>query len=246
MSRGRPDFTMSQSGALAPQHDEKEPRLRPKLATSRGAAAAAERSADSGSTRGLKGERTRRRIMDATARLLKERSFGDIRITEIARAADIVQPNFYTYFPSVDAVVLALADELSLDPLAEFLKREWRGEEGLRLARALAERAIAFWREYGPIMAIVNLLADKQRAEFAEARVRSTRALYKGFEAKVAAAQAEGRLSGSMQPRLVGYECVAVLASAGGRYDLFRASGFSHEELIETHAQMLCRILGAA
>ena len=195
------------------------------------------------SSRPTKGERTRRRIMAATVKLLKEKSFADIRITEIARGAEIVQPNFYTYFPSIDAVVLAIAEELSMDALADFVEPEWRSGEGLRLARGLAEQAIAFWREHGPIFGIVNLLADTQRGEFAAVRVRAARKLYKAFETKVRAAQAAGRMSEAMQPRLVGYECVAILSSAGSRYDLFRASGFSHEELVETHAQMLYRLL---
>ena len=96
------------------------------------------------------------------------------------------------------------------------------------------------------MLAIVNMLADKRYGEFPSLRVRKMRDLYKGFEAKVRLAQAQGRLSPAIQPRLAGYECVGMLAAAGSRYELFRASGFSHEQLIETTARVLHRLLGAA
>ena len=196
--------------------------------------------------RGQKGARTRRRIMDATAQLLRERAFGDIRITEIARVAEIAQPNFYTYFSSLEEVVLALTEDLSFEPLVSQLQPEWEGEAGLDLARRLVEVSIAFFREHSAMLAIVNMLADKRYGEFPSLRVRKMRELYKGFEAKVRLAQAQVRLSPAIQPRLAGYECVGMLAAAGSRYELFRASGFSHEQLIETTARVLHRLLGAA
>lgn len=196
--------------------------------------------------RRLKGARTRRRIMEATTELLRERTFSDIRITEIARVAEIAQPNFYTYFSSLEEVVLAIAQELSIQPLVGFLEPEWEGEAGLQLARGLSEASLAFFREHAAILAIVNLLADMQHGEFGALRVRQMRDLYKGFEAKVRKAQAAGRLSPGIQPRLVGYECISILSAAGSRYALFRASGFSHEQLVETTAQIIHRILGAA
>jgi AcrR family transcriptional regulator len=192
-----------------------------------------------------KGERTRRRIMDATAQLLKVRPYGDIRITDVARVAEIAQPNFYAYFSSLEAVYLALARELNVDPLVEFVEPEWKGEAGLALARRLAQAAIDFWRARAQIFAILNVMSDERHGEFAAIRARVTRNLYKAFEAKIREAQAKGRLSKSIEPRLAGYECITILTSSGIRYDLFRASGFTHEQLVETHAQIIHRLLGA-
>jgi AcrR family transcriptional regulator len=192
-----------------------------------------------------KGARTRRRIMEATAQLLHERTFADIRITDIARAADIAQPNFYTYFSSLEAVVQALGEELSVEPLLGFLEPPWTPDNSLDLARGLAEAAVTFFREYGPIFAIVTLLADKQFGDFPNVRLRLMRPLFSACEVKVRAAQAEGRLSTAMHPRLAAYECVSILASPGSRYALFRDAGFTHRQLVESTAQMVCRLLGA-
>jgi hypothetical protein len=39
-----------------------------------------------------------------------------------------------------------------------------------------------------------------------------------------------------LKPRLAGYECVGLIASAAGKYLQLRESGFSHKQLIETNA----------
>lgn len=195
---------------------------------------------------GKKGARTRRRIMEATAALLAHRPLGDVRITEVARAAEIAQPNFYTYFASIEDVVLALGEDFSVGSLAELLDPDWDGEQGFDLARRFVEAAIALLREHGPVLSIVNMLADQQHGEFPSLRVRQMRSLYKGFEAKIRQAQAAGRLSPAINPRLAGYECVGLLSSTAQRYDLFRNSGFSHPQLVETTARLLHRLVGAS
>ena len=75
----------------------------PQHAQTRMAGRAAQIGDKNAQPRETKGARTRRRIMDATAAMLAERPFNDVRITDIARAAEIVQPNFYTYFASLEA-----------------------------------------------------------------------------------------------------------------------------------------------
>jgi AcrR family transcriptional regulator len=201
-------------------------------------AAHSEPSVD-GQVYGPKGARTRRRIMEATAALLTVRRFNDIRITDIARAAGIAQPNFYTYFASIDEAILAIGREISADSLGGYLEADWEGEAGVEHARGLAEAAIELWRRHSEVFSIVGVLADQGHAEFAALRVRQMRVVYKGFEAKVRKAQARGDISADITPRLAGYECVSVIAGAGQKYDLYIASGFSREQIVETTARML-------
>lgn len=190
-------------------------------------------------TRGPKGNRTRRRIMDATSKMLSERPFADIRITEIARAAEIAQPNFYTYFANIEEVILAVAREVSADGLSVHLEPDWDGEDGLEHARKLVSAAIELWLQHRGVFAIVGDLADKRHGEFAVTRVRQMRAIYKAFEIKVRKAQAAGRIPMAVTPRLAGYECVSIIASAGQKYELLMASGFSPDQLVETTARLL-------
>lgn len=174
-----------------------------------------------------------------TAALLAERPLADIRVTEIARAAGIAQPNFYTYFANIEEAVLALARETSFDTLTVYLDHDWDGEPGMEHARRLVEAALEVWGQHKAVFAIVNVLADQRRGEFAAVRVQAMRSVYKAFEAKIAQAQAAGRLSKAITPRLAGYECISVLSSMSLRYQLMMASGFNHEQVVETTARLL-------
>lgn len=59
-----------------------------------------------------KGELREERILDATRRLVGERSMADITIDEIAAAAGISRTSFYFYFPTKQAVLAALMDQV--------------------------------------------------------------------------------------------------------------------------------------
>jgi AcrR family transcriptional regulator len=189
--------------------------------------------------RGRKGAQTRRRIMEATTAMLAERPFTDIRITDIARAANIAQPNFYTYFSSIDDLILALGKEVTADHLGVYLEPDWTRPDGLEQAMQLVEAAIEMWRRHRGMFSLVGNLADKRKGEFAAVRVRQMRTLYKSFERKIGESQAAGRIDPGIVPRLAGYECVSIIASMGQKYELLCASGFSHEELVGTTARML-------
>ncbi|OLF10347.1 TetR/AcrR family transcriptional regulator [Actinophytocola xanthii] len=76
-------------------------------------------------------------ILATAERLLGERSMRDISIDDLARGAGISRPTFYFYFPSKDAVLLALLDgvvqeadaalaAVSADILAADPSRYWR------------------------------------------------------------------------------------------------------------------------
>jgi hypothetical protein len=52
-------------------------------------------------------------------------------------------------------------------------------------------------------------------------------------------AQRAGRIARAVEPRLAGYECVGLIAAAAGQYKLLRASGFSHQQLVETNARLI-------
>ena len=77
---------------------------------------------------------TRRRLLDATARLLETHGIRDLRVVDIARAVGTSPATFYQYFRDVEEAVLALAAEVGdeLAPLARLLDRPWDGERRTR------------------------------------------------------------------------------------------------------------------
>ena len=184
--------------------------------------------------------------MEATADLVSTRSIGDVRITDIARAAEIAQPNFYTYFASVEDVIQAVAEEVSLEPLARHLETDWSGPDGLRLARRLIEEAFALWEAHRAVLGLTWFLADKNQGDFPDLRIRQVRGLYKAFEAQIRRSQDAGRIATAVNPRLAGYECVGLISSAAGKYALLLESGFSRKHLVETTARLVLLIATGA
>src|ERR1700761_155353 len=60
----------------------------------------------------VSGEERESAILATAERLLGERSAQQISVDDLARGAGISRPSFYFYFPSKDAVFLALIDRL--------------------------------------------------------------------------------------------------------------------------------------
>jgi len=64
---------------------------------------------------GSRAMRTRQKFLDATAKLLEERSVLDISVTEIARQVDSVSSLFYHYFKDVEDAAQQLAQEAMIE-----------------------------------------------------------------------------------------------------------------------------------
>ncbi|MDQ0756223.1 TetR/AcrR family transcriptional regulator [Arthrobacter sp. B3I4] len=60
----------------------------------------------------VSGDERQDAILVTAEALLTERTFDDVSIEDLARGAGISRPTFYFYFPSKDAVLLALLDRV--------------------------------------------------------------------------------------------------------------------------------------
>ncbi|HLK37695.1 MAG TPA: TetR family transcriptional regulator [Polyangiaceae bacterium] len=54
---------------------------------------------------------TRRRLIEAAARILRESGYGGLSASAVAREAGVAQPTFYVHFADKEALVRALASE---------------------------------------------------------------------------------------------------------------------------------------
>jgi AcrR family transcriptional regulator len=68
---------------------------------------------DAKAPRTARGERTRRRILDAALAEFGDRGFGDTGIVDITRRAKVALGTFYTYFDSKEEVFRALVNDMS-------------------------------------------------------------------------------------------------------------------------------------
>lgn len=76
---------------------------------------------------GARAQATRRKLLDATAKLLTEQGILDLRVVDISREIGTSPATFYHYFNDVDEAILELASEATEDekPLVDHLKPGW-------------------------------------------------------------------------------------------------------------------------
>lgn len=65
-----------------------------------------------GPIRATKGERTRRKLIEAALALLSREGFYELKTTDVAKEANVAAGVFYIYFKDKEALVLALLDDL--------------------------------------------------------------------------------------------------------------------------------------
>src|SRR5256885_14470570 len=90
---------------------------------------------------GRRAQETRRRGLDAPARLLESHGVLDLKVVDIARAVGTSPATFYQYFRDVEEAVLALSEEVGEEtaPLVELVDAPWKGGDSLAKATKLVE-----------------------------------------------------------------------------------------------------------
>lgn len=190
---------------------------------------------------GAKGDRMRNALMEATAELLATRRPWAIKVSDIAAACNIRGPTFYAYFDSVEAVILALAEQaLSDQPdIASLLGEDWSDGKGTAYARRIAELSIQFWQRHRPVLKVVTMLADDGDPAFREANMARLDSVYQVFRARIEAAKAAGLLEPDFNDFLGAYALANQVDRWGYHYTRSRRAGLSHEEIVGTMSRML-------
>ena len=121
---------------------------------------------------GSRALKTRQRFLDATAKLLAERSILDISVTEIARQVDSVSSLFYHYFRSVEDAAQHLAREASTEvpAMLKLIDGNWEGEESLQRARGLSAAYLEHWERNHGVLLLRNQAADRGDKVFLKIR----------------------------------------------------------------------------
>ena len=206
-----------------------------------GAAGAADVVATDGRVIGRRAIQTRRRILDATAALLRRQGALDLKVIDVAREVGTSPATFYQYFADVEDAILCLAGELvgEVPRFVEQIDAGWTGPDGLDRARRLVAEYTRFWDDHGAVLRIMHLRADEL-----EPRFRSVRNTYNGqfmvaMVAVVREAEAARRLSGAMDPDATAGAMLAVLDRVPSYRESFERRGTSREAMIETIARVL-------
>lgn len=194
---------------------------------------------------GQRAQQTRRRLLDATAVLLRDHGAFDVKVIDVAREIGTSPATFYQYFTDVEDAVHALALEL-LDQVASIqsqLVEDWSVADGLDRARAVVSEYLDFWDEHGAVLRIMLLRADEGDERFRQLRRDYNAPFMSAMAAKVRDAQSAGRVSRSLDPEATAGAMLAAMDRLPNYRQGFEKRGTSREALIETVAVLLAMTL---
>jgi AcrR family transcriptional regulator len=184
--------------------------------------------------------RTRRRLLDATAELLRERGLRGASVVEIARRARTSPASFYQYFSGVEQATLELAEEAAagMPEIARLLELPWDGPAGLANARALVARFLDLWDAHQPALRTRNHAAEEGARAFRRKRREALRPFLDALAARLGAGS--GAAPGSaFHPYAAAAALETVLESAGAHHRELEFFGIDRDSLIETSARLL-------
>jgi AcrR family transcriptional regulator len=190
---------------------------------------------------GRRGARTRRRLLDATAELLETHGIRDLRVVDIARSVGSSPATFYQYFRDVEEAVLALTQEVGdgLAPLIARLEPDWDATSGLDDARALVAGFVDYWDRHRAVLRTRNLAAQEGDERFRDVRHLTLREFMATLTAKIADAQASGRVAREMSPAAASAALVALLERMAAFHRELEQIGIGRDDLVETTARII-------
>jgi AcrR family transcriptional regulator len=190
---------------------------------------------------GKRGAATRRRLLDATERLLESDGVRDVRVVDIAREVGTSPATFYQYFRDVEEAVLALTAEVGeeLAPVDQLLHRPWTGPTGLDTARETVDAFLRYWDQHRAVLRTRNLAAQEGDPRFRQVRNNSLRRITDHLAAAVAESQAFGRVSPEISPMAAGAALVALLERMAAFHRDLEALGITRRDVVETTARIL-------
>ena len=198
-------------------------------------------TATDGRVIGQRAQQTRRRLLDATAALLREHGVFDVKVIDVAREIGSSPATFYQYFSDVEDAVLALSLELMelVAPIVAQLDADWTGDDGDALVRRLVSDYVDFWDAHGPVLRILLLRADEGEPRFRQIRRDYNAPFMAAMVAKVRRAQAEQRLVATLDAEATAGAMLAVLDRLPNYREGFERRGTSRDAMIETVALLL-------
>jgi len=190
---------------------------------------------------GKRGAATRRRLLDATARLLESDGVRDLRVVDIAREVGTSPATFYQYFRDVEEAVLALTAEVGeeLAPVDQLLRRSWTGAPGLDTAREMVDAFIRYWDEHRAVLRTRNLAAQEGDLRFRRVRNNSLRPITDHLASTVTDSQEAGRVSTEISPMAAAAALVALLERMAAFHRDLETLGITRADVVETTARIV-------
>ena len=160
-------------------------------------------SAD-GQPLGERGLRTRQRILEAIGAAIQRHGLRGIRLADIAQEVGFKPPAFYQYFTDLDEAILALCEEAGdLLPRFEIDSDDW-GDSHPQGTRPFVEQFFDYWDEHRPLLTARHVAIMSGDERFQGAANEAFRPVAEALQAKIAAAQQDGRIDPHLHPVALG------------------------------------------
>ncbi|NNE74508.1 MAG: TetR/AcrR family transcriptional regulator [Acidimicrobiales bacterium] len=199
------------------------------------------RAAD-GRVPGARGQATRQRLLDVTAELLAVGAYRDLRVVDIARAAETSPATFYQYFGDVEAAVLVLAAQLAETGAAELTELvtsgDWQAEPEVA-ARTLADGVLRFFARHAALIRVLDLAVLEGDDRFRDLRTWLLNGLTSELERVVAAALEPSGLS----PKAVAGVATSSLVHVAAHQSGLEQWGVTRDELVDALAAPIADLM---
>jgi AcrR family transcriptional regulator len=192
--------------------------------------------ASDGRVIGARAHRTRRKLLDATAKLLDERGALGLRVVDITREVGTSPATFYQYFADVEQAVLVLAEEVARDAveLTALVRGDWSPEASDATARAVVERFMDFWEGHRAVLRVVELATEEGDLRFQRLRVRALNTLTESLRETIAELREGEQLSADVDPFATAGVLVSMLAHVGSHRYGFEFWGIRTASLVDS------------
>lgn len=196
----------------------------------------------SGRVLGARARSTRQRILEATARLLSDRSLRELRVTDVTREVGTSPATFYQYFKDAEDAVLTLAEQATaaMPAIVEMIEGDWSGPAALDRARSLADAFIRHWDEHRAALRIRNTASDEGDTRFRAARHKAMQPVLASLGACIEA-QRPGMERTGENPRAAAAALAAILERLAAYHTELELVGVTRAELVETTARIVHR-----
>ena len=194
---------------------------------------------------GSRAQATRRRLLDATEKLLKEQGVFDLRVVDITREVGTSAATFYQYFNDADAAILALAEEAveAERPLVDHLHPAWTPADVATRAQAFVDAYMAYWDAHAAVLRIRNVKAEEGDRNFRAVRSQANLLVIDGIQAMIADGVATGRLPRTLDPFTTGAALVAMIERLLGFQNEMTKRGSSRDSIRDTLVTLLSRTM---
>jgi AcrR family transcriptional regulator len=178
------------------------------------------RAAD-GRVPGRRGRATRQKLLEQTAEMLQTTSYRELKVVDIARGAGTSPATFYQYFPDVEAAILVLSEELTLEGIAvsDLARGSWKGKAGYQTAADLVGGFLDFWEKYRALLRVVELATLEGDQRFRSVRTRFTTKLTEALTETIESFRKDGKHPVDLDAQATAGVLVSMLAHvAAHRY----------------------------